>query len=351
MDITRRFFAGSNTAYGFQGYFDSIINIADVERVYILKGGPGVGKSGLMKRIGQYAKELGYELVYYHCSSDPDSLDALTIPALKIALMDGTAPHTVDPRFPGAVDEIINLGEFLSTPALIGRREEIFDVQTRISGRFNRAYCYTLAAESMRTAASLDLRWNTAKTNQLLMQMFEELNAYGSAAEPFGRVKDLYLSAITPDGIVDFTSDAVRKTVWRVLAPWYADITSWLDRYCEVAIMQGMDVMRCHDPLNPKRLSHLIVDSSLLITTSTKSGIAEFDADWETDLYPYIIQGDSEKGRDDKAAYDSLLAGAVESLAEAKRLHDELERPYAEAMNFKEVDAVREKLKHQIFHR
>lgn len=55
---------------------------------------------------------MGYNLEYMHCSSDSESLDGIVIPAKKVALLDGTAPHVVDPKNPGAVDEIINLGDF-----------------------------------------------------------------------------------------------------------------------------------------------------------------------------------------------------------------------------------------------
>jgi hypothetical protein len=38
-----KFFPGGNTAYGFHSFYDNIIE-ADANRIYILKGGPGVGK-------------------------------------------------------------------------------------------------------------------------------------------------------------------------------------------------------------------------------------------------------------------------------------------------------------------
>ena len=43
------FFASMNTANGFQSYFKEIFDPKQYNRSYILKGGPGSGKSSLMK--------------------------------------------------------------------------------------------------------------------------------------------------------------------------------------------------------------------------------------------------------------------------------------------------------------
>jgi len=88
----RRVFPGGNTSKGFYSYYDNIIN-KDANRIFILKGGPGTGKSSLMKKIGQILLDKGYDVEYHHCSSDNNSVDGIVIPKLKVGLIDGTAPH------------------------------------------------------------------------------------------------------------------------------------------------------------------------------------------------------------------------------------------------------------------
>ena len=56
--------------------------------------------------------EQGEDVDFLWCSSDPDSLGRIVLKKRRIALLDGTAPHVVDPQNPGAVDEILNLGEY-----------------------------------------------------------------------------------------------------------------------------------------------------------------------------------------------------------------------------------------------
>ncbi len=101
-------FPGGNTSVGFYSYYDYILPQDRAKRIFVIKGGPGVGKSTFMKQIGNELVEKGYDAEFMHCSSDPDSLDGIVIPALEVAFIDGTAPHVVDPKNPGAVDETIH---------------------------------------------------------------------------------------------------------------------------------------------------------------------------------------------------------------------------------------------------
>ena len=66
----RHFFAGGNTGEGFSSFYDQIMG-PDANRLYLLKGGPGTGKSTFMREIGHVMLEHGFELEYFHCSSDP----------------------------------------------------------------------------------------------------------------------------------------------------------------------------------------------------------------------------------------------------------------------------------------
>ena len=107
MARSRHLFPGSNTAAGFVGFFEPLHSAA--RRTVILKGGPGVGKSTLMGKVGKHYEHLGLETDYYHCSGDPDSLDAVAVPEMGFLILDGTAPHTVDPALPGAREALTAL--------------------------------------------------------------------------------------------------------------------------------------------------------------------------------------------------------------------------------------------------
>lgn len=120
-----RFFAASNTKDGFVSYFDKIFGEDECDRLYILKGGPGCGKSTFMKKLGKRAEDNGLHTVYFHCSSDPESLDGIIIKEKRIAVIDGTSPHAVEPMLSGAREIIIDLGRGWDTDKLYDNKAEI----------------------------------------------------------------------------------------------------------------------------------------------------------------------------------------------------------------------------------
>ena len=63
--------------------FDYIIGGDYVQTLYN-KRGPGAGKSTFMAGIGSHMLDLGFDLVEYRCPTDPDSLDAISIPELGL---------------------------------------------------------------------------------------------------------------------------------------------------------------------------------------------------------------------------------------------------------------------------
>ena len=121
----KKFFAAANTEKGFRSLFDEIFTPEKFRRIYILKGGPGTGKSTLMRNLGAVAEGEGYDVEYICCSSDPDSLDGLFIPAISTGFVDGTAPHVWHPRAVGTFEQWINLGAFWNEKMLSDRREQI----------------------------------------------------------------------------------------------------------------------------------------------------------------------------------------------------------------------------------
>lgn len=88
----RKVFPGANTSRGFFSFFDYLIP-EDAQRIFVIKGGPGVGKSTFMRRIAESIVELGFDVEYHCCAADPNSLDGITIPAFNIGMLDGTAPQ------------------------------------------------------------------------------------------------------------------------------------------------------------------------------------------------------------------------------------------------------------------
>lgn len=140
--MTEKYFASANGYSGFRSYFKDVFSEEDLCRYFILKGGPGTGKSTFMKRIAENFSERVDSCELILCSSDTQSLDGVILAkkGRRIAIVDGTAPHTVDPNFPGAVSEIINLGEGWDSSGLVARRDTIIALSRTKGAEYFAAY-------------------------------------------------------------------------------------------------------------------------------------------------------------------------------------------------------------------
>jgi len=111
MSKTYHYLASANTGIGFVDNFSSILEPDKKGFTYILKGGPGTGKSTMLKKIGKYFENLGEDVEYFHCSSDFNSLDGVKIVGCNISIIDGTSPHSKDTTLPMINDKIIDLSD------------------------------------------------------------------------------------------------------------------------------------------------------------------------------------------------------------------------------------------------
>ncbi len=78
-----QYFLGANSPTGFYSLYSQLLPPEQASAIYILKGGPGCGKSTLMRRVAALAQEAGEPVEYILCSGDPDSLDAILLPGKK----------------------------------------------------------------------------------------------------------------------------------------------------------------------------------------------------------------------------------------------------------------------------
>ena len=112
-----RYFLGANSPSGFFSLYDNFVNPDSGDFLWVLKGGPGCGKSGFMRTVAAAAHDAGLATELICCSGDPDSLDGVYIPALRLAYADGTAPQVLEPVYPAAASMYLDLGVFYDSGA------------------------------------------------------------------------------------------------------------------------------------------------------------------------------------------------------------------------------------------
>lgn len=348
----RNMFPGGNTSKGFFSYYRYIISEDEAKRVYILKGGPGVGKSSFMKKVSDAMVERGYDVEHMHCSSDNNSLDGVVIPRAGIALIDGTAPHVVDPISPGVLDEIINLGDFWDESALLKNRQKVICIRDEISGYFARAYRYLAAAACINqdstaiTRAAVD----EAKVNMLATELENELLEGIPLSLSKGRERRLFASAITPDGLVNFLDELmIADNIYMLKGFPGAGTEKLLEKLKSEAQYRGLRVEAYYCAFDPEKIEHLILPAlNTAFTTVNKyhttdvCPLRKIDFSQFINDTPNFIGRSYSKSRSEleynQAQFETLINKAVDLIHSAKALHDELETCYIPAMDFTAVE-------------
>ncbi len=145
------FFASANTGIGFVNNFEFINNVKKKGFAFVLKGGPGTGKSSLMKKIGSHFSDQGAEVEYFYCSSDPSSIDGVRLPQHNICILDGTAPHSTEVNLPAIDGAIVNLGEFIGS----GVEKNARIIRTQVAAKkkcYQECYAFLEAARAVMLA-------------------------------------------------------------------------------------------------------------------------------------------------------------------------------------------------------
>ena len=137
--MVKTYFLGGNTAQGFYSLYDGFCSGPE-DFLWVIKGGPGCGKSSFMRKIGKAAEEAGLDVEYVICSGDPDSLDGVYIPALHTGYVDGTSPHVVEVKLPAAGGAYLDLGQFYDTDALQPVREQLLSLMQSYRQAYRDAY-------------------------------------------------------------------------------------------------------------------------------------------------------------------------------------------------------------------
>jgi hypothetical protein len=347
----RHLFPGGNTSLGFYSFYSSIITQEDANRIFVIKGGPGVGKSTFMKRIGEKMLEKGFDVEYLHCSSDNNSLDGIKIPALQIAFIDGTSPHVVDPKSPGAVDEILNFGNFWNEDGIRLHKSEIIKTNAEISYIFARAYKYIKAASSVYEAnASIYAEaLDSGMVNRLTGRLISYLFSGSTVPAEDGKQRSLFASALTPNGYCNYLDSILTaESVYEFKGGLGTGEDRVLEKIRSAAVARGCDVEVFYCALNPHKIDHLVIPGlNTAFTTSNYYHSATVAKSTTIDMQDYMKPENLAHYNDDirqnTEEFDNLMAIALLTINRAKALHDRLETYYVPNIRFAEIDSLLEK--------
>ena len=343
------FFLGANTPFGFHSLFRELYDPSDGWRAYILKGGPGTGKSTFMKKLAAKCDEAGVGYETIRCASDPNSLDAIRIESKKICVADGTAPHVLEPKYPGAVETTLDLSAYWDDAVLRENRDEIMRLFAENASDHRRCARFLQAAESL----SRDVRRialesvDTDKIERYASRFASR--KFGVPRGVVGREVTRFLSAVTPDGVYIHrdTLDALCDEVLVVDDPYGAASTALLSCLRRYALGAGLDTIVCPCPLHPDAGPQDLLIPQLRLGIVTENAFRRFvgSAKIHASRFSDAAALRSHRSRItfSRRTEKELLEEAVAACSDALDVHNELETYYKRAMDFDAVTRLAER--------
>ena len=345
-ELKTQYFLGANSRYGFRSLYGGFTEGERPERVWALKGGPGCGKSSFLRQVAGRMEEAGLEVEYILCSGDPDSLDGIRVPAAGAVLVDGTAPHVIEPPRPGAGGFYADLGSCYIPEELADAGPELDALKASYQAEYAGAYRYLSAAGTLGD----ELREAVRGAEPGVIRRAEGIAAreFGRRALKPGRARLRFLDAVTCRGVMTLyeSAQAACARIWaldRDLGLSAPMVETLRDR----ALEAGLDVVYCPDPLDPDRGAHLLVPALSLAFLSVGSRASlpvkpERRLRLDAHLPRESARAVKTRSREIRRLMGELTSAAVARLTEARRLHDELEMVYNPHVDFSAVYAMAE---------
>ncbi|MBP1757883.1 MAG: ATPase [Firmicutes bacterium] len=348
------YFLGANSGDGFFSLYDELIEESRAAAFYVLKGGPGCGKSTLMRKVGQKLEEAGFAVEYIICSGDPDSLDGILIPEKAIAMVDGTSPHVIEPSYPGALGHYINLGKYYDRKALRSSGEELVRLTKAYKSCYTRAYQCLRAAREIRRKGEQVFLTNTAISKAekradgiLSRELRKKVGGHGKEVRRF-------LSGITCEGIL-----SLHETVYSQCKRVYELQEScglasvMLNRIREGALVAGYDLVVCPLGEDPEKLAHILIPELSLAFVTTVGGETLGKRPYrrirmDTIADRELLKEHRSKLRFSNRMADELVKDGIRELRGAKAFHDQMEALYHPHVDFKGVDKLTAELTREI---
>ncbi len=343
---THCFFAASNSYDGFISYFGEIFRPDKYEKIYILKGGPGTGKSSFMKEIINCFNKEDVICEAIYCSSDPKSLDGIILErnSKRIAIIDGTAPHSTDPTYPGAIEKIINLGDFWNEKLLRSNSEKIKELSDRKKQFYKNAYQYLSVAKLCSNIVLDSIKEAAAVKNEIISELIK------NSDNDKGIISTRLYSAFCKDGFIDIPLPTTNQTKIIDIVGIYGSEHLFMQNVFDIAKERGLDFTVSPSPLDKNKYDYIFLkNSDIIFRVRNKISCKNTSV---IDTSKFINTRKLENVRNKiETLYkekEAMLWSATDEFQKAYDTHAELEKIYTAAMNFKKNQKKTEKVCEEI---
>lgn len=347
--IIYKTFIAANTCKGFHSYFEELIRDETLNRVYLIKGGPGSGKSTLMKKVSKKADALGLTVENLYCSSDPDSLDGVRIIEKGIVIIDATAPHAFDMKYPGARESLVDLSAFWDEQSLSENYSKIKALTDSISKRYKSVYGLLKIAgiANLKRSAVIESKVDFDKCISQVKRLIKQCGIVPLSTQ--GVIENRMLFAFSGSGIknLETTPDTLCDE-FIVFEDTY-DLSHILtSKLASSLCKMGYRVICVNNPLCPEHKTDAVFVPALRLGFIPEGHIYKYVYNKEKVIKtiktkkftnPDTLKTKKELLSTLKKTESTYISMACNLLGGIKHSHDELEKFYINAMDYKRLDA------------
>ena len=339
-------FLGANAPKGYYSKFDQLFFAMPKGRCFLLKGGPGTGKSTVLKKTAAVLEKKGLSTELVYCTADTDSLDAIITSDGKFTVLDATLPHAAEPKYPGAYETTVSLCDCWNEEMIREHGEkavELFDANRRKHEEARRyiAAAANLLDEAARLGMESVFPEKAAKTAFRIC-----MREFGKKKNRNATEKQRFLSAVTDKGVFFFneTPKILCDRIYIIDDDCGAASRIFMNTIRKTALEHGLDIITCRCPIFPaEKIEHVFIPSLRL-------GFMTANRRHKITAAPYrVIHArrfiDEKKFNRHKIRIrfalrtaSQLISEAADCMKEAKAIHDELESIYIPAMDFSLVE-------------
>jgi len=329
-DNSMHFFLASNSPKGFFSKMDIFgKNLPEGWKCNVIKGSPGCGKSTYMNKIAEEMKQINTQIEYIHCPSDPDSLDAVIFPDLKLCYVDGTAPHVIDPILPGITGNIIDLSKYVDINNSNKNRSKILQLNKKSQKFYSQAQKYLISFRSI-LSNSIEEYIEKIDTNYI-KKIFDSISKkyFRKKLPKNGQKTTRMISSFGPQGLLVLNQNFKNfDQIYQINDDLNLESDILLKHLTDLSNKSGHNNIVCINPLSFNEKIETLIIPELKLAFFVKNRWQKPNIKWAENTTKIRISKKSQINNHDKDILDLLILKATRSMEKNLSIHLEIEKIY-----------------------